>query len=351
MDKRIVICIIVILSLALIVFTASQIFEIYPVTRRIMPSDDVYYDQFFAVKTWLNETGHPFRYETFFYSYDMDIQEKVILLFTGAVFWEYASEVFIPWIESGNSLVVFCDDYYDPIDNDYFFDFIDIFGVKIDKDIFIDDVGRYGIDFPNFELMSSFLVDEKPGVSVIKDKQGQIKFAEVPYGEGKFIITGYPDFMVNYYIDREINASLTWEITAAQTTVENPGVLFIKNERIRIHESMFGKIMKRGNLIPVFVSAFLAVIIGFWIVIPVFGIVREERQSNSRPIRERFSAEIKFLRKYKALNCYVEAYEREFKEEKKPKNEKYNYGEIINKIRSVYDGTNRFKRGSGSFKT
>jgi hypothetical protein len=97
---------------------------------------------------------------------------------------------------------------------------------------------------------------------------------------------------------------------------------------------MFGKIMERGNLVPLGISIFLIIILGFWMVIPVFGLVFEERQKNSRPIRERFAAEISFLKKFKSLDYYLEIYEREKLSEKKPeKKEIYSYMETMKTLR------------------
>jgi hypothetical protein len=69
-------------------------------------------------------------------------------------------------------------------------------------------------------------------------------------------------------------------------------------------------------------------------VIPVFGLVFYEKQKTSRPIRERFTAEIRFLKKYGALNHYLEVYERELKlGENREINKTYSYRELINKLR------------------
>jgi hypothetical protein len=94
---------------------------------------------------------------------------------------------------------------------------------------------------------------------------------------------------------------------------------------------MFGRIMDRGNVFPVIFSALLLIILGFWMVSPVFGLELNEKQKNSRPIGERFTAEVRFLRKYGALDHYVTVYERELKLEKN--NTPCIYRDIINKLR------------------
>jgi hypothetical protein len=95
--------------------------------------------------------------------------------------------------------------------------------------------------------------------------------------------------------------------------------------------------MDRGNIVPVIVSALLVIILGFWMVIPVFGLVFSEKQKTARPIRERFLAEIRFLRKYNALNHYLEVYERELKlnDKGEKRNEPLNRGEIVRELRKL----------------
>jgi hypothetical protein len=158
--------------------------------------------------------------------------------------------------------------------------------------------------------------------------------------------------MFNNSLNRQPNARLAWELTGELTVENNKGILFVRSGGRYISKSLFGKIMDRGNLIPVIISAALVIFIGFWMVIPVFGLVFYEKQKSSRPIKERFTAEISFLKKYKGLNYYLEVYERELQHGYNySKEEKYNYNEIINKLRSVSNETNKFKRRIGSIKT
>jgi hypothetical protein len=142
---------------------------------------------------------------------------------------------------------------------------------------------------------------------------------------------------------------LSWQLTGERAG--NKGVFFVR-EKQTASSSMFGKIMERGNLIPLGISIFLIIILGFWMVIPVFGLVFEEKQTNSRPIRERFAAEISFVKKYKSLDYYLEIYEREKLSEKKFMKEKnYSYRDIINKLRRVYNETDKLKHRVGGYKT
>jgi len=100
--------------------------------------------------------------------------------------------------------------------------------------------------------------------------------------------------------------------------------------------------MERGNLLPVGISALLLIILGFWMAIPVFGLVTIEKQKSSRPIRDRFIAEIRFLKKYRALDHYLNVYEREKNPEEKTEKKEYNYRELINQYRRIFYGTEKF---------
>ena len=105
--------------------------------------------------------------------------------------------------------------------------------------------------------------------------------------------------------------------------------------------------MERGNLVPVIISSLILIILGFWMVIPVFGLVLPEKQFTARPIKDRFIAEIRFLKKYEALNHYLHVYEREQKcirnECGSSEKEKiYNYQELINQYRRIFNGTSKF---------
>jgi hypothetical protein len=366
MKKRIIICIAVIISFVCLAIIANQYLEIYPRKDPVSPTNDVLTNVFYAMELWLTETGHPVRRETDFNPEEIaSTHEKVALIYAGAYNWEEADEFLLPWIESGNTFVLFINSPYLYDENSSLKDFINNFGIEAELNpAFLNINSETDIlsdDIPNFDNRISFLVDkEDADFFSIKDEQDLIRLIQISAGEGKIIITGIPYFMHNNYLKRETkkeaNANLTWELTGAQTTEENPGVLFVRSQRSnysRTSYSMFGKIMERGNLISVIIPALLVIIFGFWSVIPIFGLVFHEKQRNSRPITERFSAEILFLKKNNALNYYLETYERELQQENTTEKEKYKHKneEIINKIRSVYDGTERFKRGNSRLKT
>jgi hypothetical protein len=61
------------------------------------------------------------------------------------------------------------------------------------------------------------------------------------------------------------------------------------------------------------VSALIVVIAGFWMVIPVFGRRKPGACLPGRSITERFLAEWRFLKKFRALETYLAAYIQEIR--------------------------------------
>jgi hypothetical protein len=340
MGKRIFISAAIILILALLALLAYNNLEIYENKVYSPPSREIRANNYYAMEKWLKETGHPVRIEKQFTPAKISaIPEKTAVIFATACEWEDAESYFIPWIKQGNSLVI-CMDYN--------------FGHEIDKNL-MEFLSSYGIEAgddsenPEADFFHHFYIKINNDINndipkfKIDEPDSDVMLAMVLFKEGTLAVTGYPLFMQNRYLDKKVNAYWSWKLTG-ESAEENGGVLFVREREIE--KSMFGKIMERGNLVPLGVSIFLVIILGFWMVIPVFGPVIEGKQKNSRPIRERFAAEISFLKKYKSLDYYIETNGRELQLEKN-----YSYREIINKLRRMYDGTDKFKRRIGGIKT
>jgi hypothetical protein len=340
MDKRLFACAAIILFLAMVALIAYNNLEIFEKKKSLPPSLEVSVNNFYAMEKWLKETGHPVRTEKLCSPEIISkIPETAAVVFAAAGRWDNAQEFLIAWIEKGNSLVI-CMDYYSIIDegNSNIHEFLSDFGItaKTTSEPY------RGEDLPDFSNYVYFTIENDSGIFSIKDINERIALLEIYPGKGTLTVTTYPVFMQNIYLEEEKNARLTWELTGKRAEGENKGIFFVR-ERQTIHSSMFGNIINRGNLVPLGISIFLIIIFGFWSVIPVFGLVFEEKQKNSRSIRERFAAEISFLKKYKSLDYYLEIYEREKLSEKSIKKEDYNYREIINKLRRVYNETDKFK--------
>jgi hypothetical protein len=337
MNKKLLIFLILFIVPCLIAFFAYEKLEIYDKKEIIFPSQTVYNNRFYAMERWLNETGHPVRVEKEINPEKISlINEKIIVIDSMTFNWKN-SEKLILWIEQGGYLIIYLNIYNKYINYEVL-DFLNMFGIDIDEDysdnFFLDN------NIPDFAMEINFLFEDEENLLTIKDDQGLIRLAEIPIGNGSLTVTDSILFMHNGGLEKEINASLAWNLTGARANGDKNGVLFVRDKYIS--KSLLGKIFERGNLIPAGISLFFVIILGFWMVIPVFGKVYSEKQKIARPIRDRFIAEIRFLKKYKSLDHYLIEYEPNQEIEKKQKEKKYNYRKLINQYRRMYDDPAKF---------
>ena len=331
MNKRFIICAAILLVLITLGILAYTSLEIYPRKVPVFPSRDTIANDYFALERWLAETGHPVRAaKGGDLSRLVSGAEKTAFVEASACDWENSGAILMPWIEGGGFLLINLDySFYDE----------DLAGFLADLGIGQDeypsensadeDDGEAAESLadmdeppdarsvPDFDRRVQFFIDKaktaRTGAKVftIKDSTGAIRLAELSLGKGALALIGRPRFMFNHYLDREINARMAWNLTGARTSAENPGLLFIREKRVT--KGFLGKIADRGNFFPLVISALILIVLGFWMVIPMAGLVFSEKQSRARPIRERFLAEIRFLKKYGALQSYLEIYLRELK--------------------------------------
>jgi hypothetical protein len=331
MNKRFVICTVIFLVLMTLGILAYASLEIYPRKVPVFPSRDVISNDYFALERWLAETGHPVRVEKRGGLFRIvSGPEKTAFVHASACDWENSGVILKPWIEQGGFLLISLDySFYD----DDLSGFLADMGIRQDEYPSGEDENEEdeetaeplaAIDEPldetsvsDFDRSVQFFIDTAKAanagakVFAIKDHTGAVRLAGLSLGKGALAVTGRPRFMLNNYLDRETNARLAWDLTGARTSAENPALLFIREKRVT--KGFLGKIADRGNFLPLVTSALILVILGFWMVIPVFGLVFSEKRNRARPIRERFLAEIRFLKKYGALQSYLEIYMRELK--------------------------------------
>ena len=350
---------------------AFSCFEIYPRKKYTPPSREVSADIFYAMEKWLKETGcYVKTIERFTPNMLEEIPEKVVIYAPEAKFpasWDEAEKM-LRWIERGGFLVIcISGEAYgmeQENENQYLLDFLSNMGVAVElaqinfnsKNVSEDEAARRILrrdrsslsdQHPDFSARTGFKVEDEKKNFTIEDEDGIIRLVEISIGSGALTVTGDPVFMYNHNLEKEANAVLAWRITGGRT--EGGGVLFVRERIGPEYNSIFGAIMERGNLIPVIISAVILIILGFWMVIPVFGLVLHEKQFSARPIKDRFTAEIRFLKKYGALNHYLHVYKRGQKETNlrcedgnSEKGKKYNYRELINQYRRIFNGTPNF---------
>jgi len=289
MENKVYICAAIILIICFLGVIFYTYFEIYPTKERIYPSKEANNNKYLAAERWMKETGYNVKVIKNINKINIaEAAEKVVII----DFWFFGEneiKEIIEWVKSGHYLVVL-------------------------DDFLIEDP-----EISEFFKEQGLIMEEK--------FINQIRLIEIKIGEGAITAADMPYFMQNENISEIKNAELTWMLTGARTDSNNRGILFIRHSIWNTSKSFFGAIMERGNLTPVIISALLLILIGFWTVIPGFGLVIHDKQRNSRPIKDRFTAEIRFLKKYKALDYYLDK-----------KENGYSYRELINQYRRKLNG-------------
>jgi hypothetical protein len=323
--KKILIFIIAAAALVLLAALAYTNLEIVPQPVFRPPSREVLVNDFFALEKWLAKTGHPVRFiKRGDFSRILSAPEKTIFIQASVFDWEDAGEPLEKWIRTGGFLLVSVDS--PPDEDEALGAFLSGFGVHaeiIDGSLAGDtgeennDADPPGEDLPDFDQAIRFSLAETPEISAenlmatIPEAEQAIRLIRIPRGAGAAAFIGQPHFMRNDYLEREANARLAWELTGAQTEADSPGLLFIRGRRQV--KSLLGKLADRGNFLPLGISVLILIMVGFWMVIPAFGLLFQEKKLSGRPIGERFLAEIRFLKKYRALDTYGAAYIHEIK--------------------------------------
>jgi hypothetical protein len=309
--------------LLLAVFAYTNL-EIYPRTVYRPPSRQVRVNDFFALETWLARTGRQV-----YTAAGGDVSRitgasaKTAFIQASAFDWNGAAGPLKNWMAAGGFLVISLEP---PLDEDEELGaFLAEFGVQAvlsgesgntpgGGDDGMDEAVPFSRPFPDFDGLVQFDIMEKTGDTVftIKEAGTIIRLIRIPLGAGALTLTGGSRFMENDYLIREVNARLAWDLTGARAKQDNPGLLFIRGNRQV--KSLFGKLADRGNFFPLGLSALALVIVGFWMLIPPFGLLFQEQFSPGRPIRDRFLAETRFLKKYRVLEPYLEIYIQEIRQ-------------------------------------
>ncbi|MFP3091473.1 DUF4350 domain-containing protein [Treponema sp. TIM-1] len=308
--------------LVLVALAGYALFEIYPTTNYRRPSVESLSNEYLALDRWLQKTGHPLKTTTAGSPALLDhLSEKTLLIQSSRFDWSgEAPGALRSWIEAGGNLVVFSDlPWYEDEEEDLS-NFLAGFGITMEKtspynvDEEDEEAEETIPDNPEADPMAAepaldfdvhFLVEEKSDARILQDRGGNIRMVSVFWGAGSLTVSGTPYFMWSATIGENQNARLAWHITGALDR-ENRGIYFIRGKEPAA--GLWGELSERGNITPLVVSALILVITGFWMVIPAFGRPVRDEERPGKPIGERFRAESRFLRKYGALDLYLDAY-------------------------------------------
>ena len=293
--------------LALLVFTAWSLFEIYPETKYLPRSREARTNEYLALDRWLGGSGIPFRVER---SGDLSMisraEERQIFIQASLFDWtDEAVEYLARWIDEGGSLFLALEtDHYDREP----FLLLEEFGIRAETG-----PGTSGYHYepaaPSFDDDVSFEVLQDEDALTLKDPTGLARLVEVKRGKGKLIVTGQPFFLRNSNLGDAPNARLAWAVFAADSP---PGPWFFIRGSVRAR-GLLGSLWREGNFVVLLASVLVLLVAGFWAVIPVFGLVRHDDEKAVKPLRERFLAEGRFLKRYGALDFYRAVYVKEIK--------------------------------------
>jgi len=173
---------------------------------------------------------------------------------------------------------------------------------------------NYDPEAPDFDHDLSFELAEGVEAVALKDWTGLTRLVEVKRGKGRLVVSGQPRFLLSPYIGDAPNARLAWAIFGTgegDPPSREEACLFIRGNLKT--NGLLGSLWQQGNLNVLLVSLAVLLVIGFWMVIPIFGLVRDNEQTRGKPLRERFLAEGRFLKRYGALELYRMAYVKEIR--------------------------------------
>jgi len=300
--------------LSLLGFALYSLFEIVSETKYLPPSREARLNEYLALDRWLESYGIPVRVEDRGdFSVLSQAGEKRIFIQASLFHWEGAqTEYLTRWVEEGGWLFIALDNIRE-MEMEGFRFLEDEFGIKA---FARRSEYRYDPESPGFDRGVSF---EPLGEVLLSlgDSGGNIKLIQVRRGKGTLTVTGEPRFLQSVNISETPNARLAWALFAADS--DEGGWLFIRG-KAKV-SGLLGSLFRQGNLTVLLVSLLVLLSIGFWSVLPTFGLVRGEEAKPGKPLRERFLAEGYFLKKYVALDSYLAVYAKEIKLRGKPVDE------------------------------
>jgi hypothetical protein len=204
------------------------------------------------------------------------------------------------------------------------------FGEELDE---LSGVWRYDQNFPiygrNIILKEPEESSLEENTLLLKDVYGYVRLMQFQKGSGLVTVTGNPRFMATYNIHDEPDSRLSWYLLAHNENIQagvGSTILFIRGESPV--ESLLGRVFMLGNFGIIIIAGLILIAIGFWSVIPLFGVVRGNEEKTGKLLAERFLAEGRFLKRFGALDQYRYAYFREIRR-KFMKHDDLNDEEII----------------------
>ena len=337
MVKQSLIVFFVFLGLFLLIgiFCYTQL-EIVPSTRWEAPSREVRANPYYALEKWLEASSYQLRTISMGnINTILNAPEKIVYAESSRVNWTGDLQLLIPRLEEGGCLILALDSTI----NNNLQEFMKSLGVWASSFSGFSDLEEPNDPedtetnddsaelSPTFDWQLSFKItgQNAPVDKILIMKNlGGIKLVKLEIGRGFVVFTGNANFLQNYSLRIADNVQLAAELFMSEETTLEAAAGFAEHEILFIRtlsgdRQIFGSLADRGNPAALAASLILLLVIGFWMFIPSFGRTIYEAEKPGKPLRERFLAEGRFLKKYHALGKYMEVYEKEFEQQSRSK--------------------------------
>jgi hypothetical protein len=313
-NSRILFVVILILLAFAVLFCVTQL-ERVPHERWTDPSREASINPYLALERWMKADGISYRIlDKGDIATILESPEKTVFVGTSCFDWAENKDALTRWIEEGGVLIISKDsitgnwDSWNSSEEDE----------ELDEYLTNLGIAEYSGPGSQENEESPFTLDQQKSFRITGQKEpvdrmavlwnnGSIRLITLYMGKGRLTLTGKAYFLASTSLAEKPNADLTWDLLLKPG--KNGGILFFRTGEPDRH--FFGNLLDRGNPAAFVIAAALLIITGFWMVIPLFGRIKPVPKLPGKPLRERFLAEGRFLKKNGALDKYLEYYRQE----------------------------------------
>jgi hypothetical protein len=299
----------------LLILVFNIFFEIIPITKYSQPSREARVNEYLALDRWLTGMGIPVRVET---SGDLfmlsQAKEKKVFIQASLFDWtDEAVNYLAGWVDKGGTLLL-----------------------VLDYPVWWRDEGPIVL-LEKFGVRAEEMLPRRHDAT--EARNGVTRYEQVKGGKGKIVALQDSDFMRSSNLDDASNIRLAWALFASEPDNAESGWLFVRGKaKVR---GLLGTIFQQGNFAVLLVAVLVLLVVCFWAVIPGFGLIKWDSEKSSRPLRERFLAEGRFLKRYGALDFYTQAYVREIKRQLAMREGIIEDEESLKRALEIYEGPHK----------
>ncbi|GHU46783.1 hypothetical protein FACS1894200_01070 [Spirochaetia bacterium] len=309
MRKPLLLLLVIMLFCGAIGLLAYRYLEIYPRTKTIPPSKEAQRNPYWALDKWLLLTGKDLRVQDWGTVWSLTSRDAATVFIQASLFdWDTDDmPSLLSWIESGGSLIVSIDEYDAEDLPDGLTELLEPLEIRLEQHKTPVKAGT-NIAFDGTVSFAQIAVRSGTLIEHYTDEAGIIRLLRRSVGRGTITVTGVPYFLHNEELgDSNENSNLAWHLFGS----EQGSIFFIRGEKQEL--SLLGTLFHRGDFTCLLLSLCLVIGVGLWLVLPQFGRIEQDKERVLKSIRERFLAEAYFLKQYKGLDTYRQAYIEEIK--------------------------------------